>query len=284
MTVHSPDAWERAVLWLRAQSDRQSLVRDAYYDDPLIDAATRYWRSSEWQALRAWLPAAVGARALDVGAGRGIASFALARDGFQVTALEPNASDVVGAGAISALAAEAGLPITVVQEASERLPFDDASFDLVFARAVLHHTRDLDAACREFLRVLRPGGRLVAVREHVISHDTDLPAFFDVHPLHHLYGGENAFRLERYTQAIASAGFSLRRVVAPLDSAVNLAPHTAETFKAELAARATRRVPGLRGPLCLALDLPGSWALLRRMLRRFDHRPGRLYSFVAERP
>jgi len=28
--------WEDAVVWLRAQPDRQQLVLDAFYDDPLI--------------------------------------------------------------------------------------------------------------------------------------------------------------------------------------------------------------------------------------------------------
>ena len=85
-----------------------------------------------------------GGKALDVGAGRGIASYALAREGFQVTSLEPDPSAIVGAGAIRALAAEAALPISVVEEFSERLPFVDGAFDVVFARAVLHHTRDLE--------------------------------------------------------------------------------------------------------------------------------------------
>lgn len=45
------------------------------------------------------------------------------------------------------------------------LPFPDASFDAVLSCYVLDHFagRDLRAACREVVRVLRPGGRLVAV-------------------------------------------------------------------------------------------------------------------------
>ena len=46
---------------------------------------------------------------------------------------------------------------TAACEASA-LPFEDHSFDLVFGHAVLHHLPDLDAAFREFRRVLRPGG------------------------------------------------------------------------------------------------------------------------------
>jgi SAM-dependent methyltransferase len=41
---------------------------------------------------------------------------------------------------------------------AEKLPFDDASFDLVYSWGVLHHTTDTPRAIQEVLRVLRPGG------------------------------------------------------------------------------------------------------------------------------
>ena len=275
--------WEQAVDWLRSQPDKRELVRAAYYDDPLTDAATRYWQSEEWLAVRHLLPATRG-HALDVGAGRGIASFALAKDGFKVTALEPDGSALVGAQAIRWLAESTGLPIEVTQEFSERLPFDDRQFDVVFARAVLHHTSDLAAACREFLRVLKPGGLLIAVREHVISRPEDLPAFLDIHPLHKLYGGENAFLLEQYKAAIRAAGFELKQVLAPLESPINYAPYTLAGLQAEVAHRIGRRIPGAAALLRTALQLPGAWLAARALLQRVDHRPGRLYSFVACKP
>jgi SAM-dependent methyltransferase len=259
------------------------LVLAAYYDDPLDAAAQRYWRSEEWQAIRALLPDARG-RALDVGAGRGIASYALAQEGFAVTALEPDGSALVGAQAIRGLALASGLSIEVTQEFSERLPFSDAQFDVVFARAVLHHTTDLAAACREFFRVLKPGGRLVAVREHVISRPEDLPAFLDQHPLHKLYGGENAFMLKQYEAAIRIAGFRLESVISPFESAINYAPYTEVSLREAVAARASRRLPGVQWFLTAVLRMPLIWWAIRRLLRFVDHRPGRLYSFIAQRP
>src|SRR5438552_17840060 len=135
--------WEAAVTWLRDQPERRQLVLDAFYDDPLTEAAERYHASGEWQAVSRLLVSRTGS-ALDVGAGRGIASYALAREGFAVTALEPDSSAIVGSAAIRSLAAETALPIEVIEELSERLRFADGEFDVVFARAVLHHPSELD--------------------------------------------------------------------------------------------------------------------------------------------
>lgn len=280
---NSFSSWEDAVAWLRRQPDQNQLVADCYFDDPLIGAADRYWRSDEWVAVLELLAGRSG-QALDVGAGRGIASYALAKEGLEVMALEPDASDLVGGGAIRALAAESGLPIRVVEEFSERLPFADGAFDVVFARAVLHHTRDLEAACREFFRVLKPGGLFIAIREHVISNEADLPRFLDLHPLHRLYGGEHAYLLEQYLAAIGQSGFVHLKVVSPWQSPLNYAPHSLTTLKAELARRAGLGIPGVGRMVNTLLDLPGVWPVARRMLDRFDRRPGRLYSFVATRP
>ncbi len=269
------------MVWLRSQPDRRQLVLDAYYDDPLLKAAQRYYDSSEWREVAALLRGRSG-KALDVGAGRGIASYALARVGFSVTALEPDPSIIVGAGAIRAMVAEAALPIDVVEEFSERLPFADGEFDVVFARAVLHHTRDLDSACAEMFRVLRPGGIFVAVREHVISNEGDLQAFLNEHPLHRLYGGEHAFLLDRYRAAMRSAGFARIDVLSPLQSPINFFPYTLETLREAVADRLSQRLHG-RSFWRKILGSDRVFTALLSLASRFDNRPGRLYSFIAHK-
>lgn len=262
--------WEEAVLWLKAQPEEVELVRACYFDDPLVDAAERYYGSSEWAAVRKLIGRA-GGRALDVGAGRGISSYALARDGWQVTALEPDPSGVVGAGAIERLATESQLRIDVVRDWGESLPFPDASFDLVYGRQVLHHARDLPALCVEMARVLKPAGTFMATREHVIFKDADLAVFLAEHPLHRLYGGENAYRLREYKHAIQDAGIRLGRVLNPWASAINLHPRTAGQI-AELIRKRLPFVPAF-------VLTPSVLKRLGWLLRS----PGTNYSFVGVR-
>lgn len=263
--------WEEAVLWLRNQPGQAQLVRDCFYDDPLREAAERYYRSEEWKEMQTIFQDAKKGRALDLGAGRGISSYALAKDGWQVTALEPDKSPVVGAGAIRMLANETGLDISVVGEWGERLPFEETSFDLVYARQMLHHAADLKALCKEAHRVLKPRGLFVATREHVISRKEDLQAFLDSHPLHRIYGGEHAYLLAEYIEAIEQSGIRLLRILNPLQSNINLFPDTGKTFKARLAEKLKWPWPGL---------IPDSALTLLGSLIRT---PGRLYSFVGRK-
>ncbi len=281
MSDKALESWEQAVAWLVSQPDQQALVAACYFDAPLAAAAARFWQSDEWRTVRSWLPLTRGL-ALDVGAGNGIASYALARDGWAVTALEPDRSDTVGVGAIRALAATAGLPITVVQEWGERLPFPDSSFALVYARQVLHHAHDLPTFCRELARVLKPGGLLVTTRDHVISAPRDLPRFLARHPLHARYGGEHAFTRRAYIAALRGAGLEIERVMGAFDSVVNYAPLSRAELRNELAARLAR-LPGGRQVAAVLLS-PSWFDLTLRALSRLDRRPGRLISFIAHRP
>lgn len=262
--------WESAVLWLRSQQDAADLVKACFYDDPLLEAAERYHASSEWKAMRGLLRGMTG-RALDVGAGRGISSYALAKDNWSVSALEPDGSAVVGAGAIRGLALTSGFEIEVIQTWGEKLPFDDNTFDLVHARQVLHHAQDLTQLCREIHRVLKNDGLMIATREHVISRSDDLPVFLASHPLHKLYGGEHAYMLCEYKAALQLAGLKIEQVLNPMESDINLYPLTKEDVKHRWSRRLRLPLSGLIPNA--ALSFMGARSKV----------PGRLYTFVARK-
>ena len=96
-------------------------------------------------------------RALEIGAGTGYFSLNLVRGGVVGHATCTDISP----GMLATLQANAdrlGIEVDAVACDAEDLPFEDASFDLVFGHAVLHHLPNLERAFSEFRRVLKPGG------------------------------------------------------------------------------------------------------------------------------
>ncbi len=77
--------------------------------------------------------------------------------------LAPHAKVAVGVDLSSGMLKKARAKnLTVVQGSVTQLPLADASFDLVCSFKVLAHVEAIEEAMREFSRVLRPGGRLLA--------------------------------------------------------------------------------------------------------------------------
>jgi SAM-dependent methyltransferase len=281
MSSRNSITWEQAVAWLLSQPDQAELCFSCYFDRPALAAAERFHASSEWAAVRQLMPMSVGS-ALDVGAGMGIASFALAKDGWKTTALEPDPSKLVGAGAIEQLAIEARLDIRIERNWGEEIPFESNSFEFVHARQVLHHARNLPLFCKELHRVLKPGGILLASREHVISSQAQLPLFLERHPLQDLYGGENAYTLVQYKDALKDAGLSIVKTLGPLDSVINYAPFTSDTLVQEIANRLSS-IPGSKALVQLLFAKQWRNSMLS-VASSFDRRPGRLFSFVSMKP
>ncbi|MGZ5288441.1 MAG: class I SAM-dependent methyltransferase [Actinomycetota bacterium] len=111
---------------------------------------------------------APGPRILDVAAGTGLVSRALAgsRPDARITALDPSeAMLAVGStqNAITGLDAR----IHPVLGRAESLPFPDATFDAVTFTYLLRYVDDPPATVRELVRVLRSGGTLASLEFHV---------------------------------------------------------------------------------------------------------------------
>ena len=102
-----------------------------------------------------------GKRVLEIGLGQGSDSEQLIRRGARWSGIDLTEESV------SRLARRLEirqLPFErLVRGSATELPFEDASFDIVFSHGVLHHIPRIDLAQHEIRRVLRDDGRLVAM-------------------------------------------------------------------------------------------------------------------------
>ncbi len=272
---------DEAIRQLRADPNCADLVRDAYIGRDVANSARRFGESGEFAEVRRILGKSVaGATVLDLGAGCGIASLAFVRSGAaRVIAVDPDPSAEVGRGAMARLARNAEFEI--LDGFGEAIPLDDSSVDIVYCRQVLHHAQDLPQVLQECARVVKPGGIVLACREHVVDDDEQLARFLAEHPVNRLAGGENAHRLGEYLAAITGAGLKIDRVYGPWRSVINAFPgvRTQRELEALPESRLAGRF-GLAGRL--AVRFPGVKEL---MWRRIDKRiAGRMYSFLAHRP
>jgi ubiquinone/menaquinone biosynthesis C-methylase UbiE len=95
---------------------------------------------------------------LDIGAGAGEASVYFALKGADVTATDLSAQMLKVVGN---LAKFYNTSLQTVVANAEKLPFDDNTFDIVYAGNILHHV-NLPKALAEIQRVLKPGGVFVS--------------------------------------------------------------------------------------------------------------------------
>jgi SAM-dependent methyltransferase len=142
--------------------DDARLVREEYASERGLEGRRAAYRDAEGDDPRELAFAAVAeverAAVLEVGCGPGELAERIGRElGVAVVAVDQSERMVE-------LASARGVDARVgdVQD----LSFGDCSFDCAVAAWMLYHVPDLDRGLAELRRVLRPGGRLVAVTNH----------------------------------------------------------------------------------------------------------------------
>jgi ubiquinone/menaquinone biosynthesis C-methylase UbiE len=146
-------------------------------------------------------------RLLDVGAGTGILTAQVAPLVAHVTC-----TDIAPEMLEKAKAKLAGFDhVEYRVETAAVLSFEDNSFDVVLCCNVLHQMVDPDVAVGEFHRVLRPGGKLLAITLTMgdmslwakVRTGIQYAVRFGIPPAGH------SFKLSTFSQLIAEAGFDV---------------------------------------------------------------------------
>ncbi|MGH2932905.1 MAG: class I SAM-dependent methyltransferase [Gaiellaceae bacterium] len=176
MSLHDPDVVRSEYSTEAGLAARRAAYRDATGPDA---------REMAFEAVAEVAPR----RYLEVGCGPGeLAERVGSELGAEVVAVDTSARMVE-------LARARGVDARVgdVQD----LPFADASFDCAGAAWMLYHVPDVPRALGELARVLRPGGRLVAVTNH-LSHLHELRELLGLPPASAwTFSGDNGEELLR---------------------------------------------------------------------------------------
>ena len=138
----------------------------------------------------------------DLGAGTGRASIAMAKLGWQVTAVEPGGPML---GMLRSRASDEAVTVATVQATAEATGLETASFELATA-AQAFHWFDKQAALAEMARIVRPGGG-VALFWNVRDEERS-PFVSDYHRILERYGGAAE---GKYLQAGRATGPSTTR-------------------------------------------------------------------------
>jgi ubiquinone/menaquinone biosynthesis C-methylase UbiE len=134
--------------------------RAAHFDEDFGHSIKTAAERAAWDRILDLVVPSGPLDALDVGCGTGFLSLELSRRGHRVVGVDlaPTMLELAGQKAQAQ-----GLAVRFEAADAENLPYPAGSFDLVISRHVLWTLPHPQAAVDDWLRVLRPGGRLAII-------------------------------------------------------------------------------------------------------------------------
>ncbi len=174
---------ENQAYWTKRADSYTQTIRAELSDDH-----TRMWGDVLREEMAELLKKKGRLDILEAGTGPGFLSILLAQMGHTVTGIDYTAEMLKKA---KANAGDEGVSVRFLEMNTEELDFSDASFDLVVSRNLTWNLPHPEKAYAEWMRVLRPGGKLLV---------------FDANYYNFLYDEEARKGYDRDREATADAG------------------------------------------------------------------------------
>lgn len=162
---------------LRADGYSESIL------EQIEDGRYRHWLG----IIQKHLPDGETLRILDIGCGPGFFPIILGREGHEVTAVDYTEAMLEQA---KANCARYGVDADIRRMDAQHLDFDDDTFDVVISRNLVWDLESPREAYREWLRVVKPGGKLMVFdgnhylyiydEEYADAHSRDAKAAKDI--------------------------------------------------------------------------------------------------------
>lgn len=200
MPSSSKDAWDQnADFWVQIIRGQRDRYRTELTDAEVLDA----------------IGDCTGLDFLDVGCGEGYMTRELVRRGAS------HGHGIDRASALIAAARRVEMPDVSFDEADVAdLPFAPSSFDLVLANHLMNDLEDIEGPLSEITRVLRPGGRFIALMLH--------PCFYG-HQAEQTAIGQPLAATEYFSHRVIEQPFHVDGMTSPAAAAAWVRPLEAYT-------------------------------------------------------
>ena len=132
-------------------------------------------RDEEWEQIKDYIPK--NSKFIDVGCGAG---YSLMRAKIDLNCEVEGIDADPGAHGVGRFVKKIVDPISIKQGFAEKLPYEDATFDVVYSSHVLEHLHPEDAIdqVQEICRILRKGGKYICITPNGINGPHDISRFY----------------------------------------------------------------------------------------------------------